>query len=190
MSGRPLPTTSYAVLGLVSLGPRSGYETVRLADQSISNFWTIAKSQVYKELERLEALRFVHGTDVRQERRPDKRTYRITAAGRKALVDWLNSSPYEPDRIRSAFCVKVFFGHLVDQKLLSTMVAGHGESAAKHREAFRPLTAQLESSPQTFHMYATALLGQRILETIEIWSNDVIALMKRNPPSPTKRGTK
>lgn len=183
-----LPTTTFAVLGLLSFRPLSGYETVHFAEESIAHFWTIAKSQVYKELARLEDLGFVKGTDVRQERRPDKRTYRITPEGKKALIDWLHTSSSERDRIRSKFLVKVFFGHLLERERLEELIRDHGRRAHESLEEFRPATAHLGSNPDTVYMYSTALLGIRMLETISKWSADVLPVLRKASAKRRKAG--
>jgi DNA-binding PadR family transcriptional regulator len=70
-----LPTTSYAVLGLLTFAPTSGYDLAIAADRSIANFWPISKSQVYSELRRLEKLGLVRSREVEQDKRPDKRVF-------------------------------------------------------------------------------------------------------------------
>lgn len=185
-----LPTTSYAVLGLLSIGPRSGYDTVRFAEASIAHFWTIAKSQVYKELARLEELGYVRGIDVHQERLPDKRTYEITRPGREELTRWLNDDLHEPDRMRSAFLVKVFFGHLIDHKRLKELIEAHGQQVEDYLDDFfRPTVAMLAGGSETTYMHATALLGMRISETISQWAKDVVANFSKKPVT-SKRRTK
>ncbi|HEX8133452.1 MAG TPA: PadR family transcriptional regulator [Actinomycetes bacterium] len=47
------------------------------------------RSLIYRELRRLEQLGYVAGSDVRQQRLPDKRIYRLTGPGRAALADWV-----------------------------------------------------------------------------------------------------
>src|SRR5688572_29132081 len=101
-----LPPTSYAVLGMLSLAPMSGYELTQSVDKTIAHFWTISKSQVYGELTRLEELGLVSGTDVEQERLPDKRTYELTDLGGRALDAWLESAGTESSRLRSVPLLK------------------------------------------------------------------------------------
>src|SRR5258708_33266176 len=88
-SQRDLTTTSQAVMALLSFAPMSGYELARAADRSISRFWPISKPQVYAELQRLEGLGFVEATDVVHDKLPDKRVFRLTGAGGRALDGWL-----------------------------------------------------------------------------------------------------
>src|SRR5260370_42312219 len=86
---RPLSTTSHAVMALLSFAPMSGYQLARAADRSISRFWPISKPQVYAELQRLETVDLVEATEVAQDKLPDKRVFRLTPAGERALDDWL-----------------------------------------------------------------------------------------------------
>src|SRR5207248_3704919 len=48
-----LSTTEFAVLGLLSFGPRSGYELKKAAEAGVGYVWTAAKSHVYGVLPRL-----------------------------------------------------------------------------------------------------------------------------------------
>ncbi|MGH9169144.1 MAG: PadR family transcriptional regulator, partial [Acidimicrobiia bacterium] len=73
--GATLPTTSFAVLGLLTFGEHSGYELHQLVEQSIGFFLTPAKSQIYAELRRLVSLGYAVEREVEQDRRPDKRVY-------------------------------------------------------------------------------------------------------------------
>jgi len=52
-AGLKLPATAHVVLGLVSIRPGAGHELAGFAERSIGNFFPIARSQVYSELERL-----------------------------------------------------------------------------------------------------------------------------------------
>ena len=84
--------TSRAILGLLSIVPMSGYDLVQAADAAVGRFWPVSKSQVYAELARLEPLGLVRGTEIAQERRPDKRVFRLTGRGEEALDAWLESA--------------------------------------------------------------------------------------------------
>jgi len=78
---------TWAVLGLIALEPRSGYDVKRIVDRTIRHFWAASYGQIYPELRRLEEAGWIEGTDVPNGGR--RRTvYRITPAGRSALEDW------------------------------------------------------------------------------------------------------
>lgn len=181
-----LPTTSFAVLGLLSRGKMSGYDLVQFAQRTIGNFWTIAKSQVYGELARLERLGYVRGSDVRQERRPDKRTFTLTGEGRAALDAWLTSAGHEPDRIRSAFLVKVFFGDRMRPAAFAEMIDAYRERAGAAAGQLRRVASFLESDPDAAFMRATALLGLRINEAAQAWAEEVATTLPRRTVGKTR----
>lgn len=168
-----LPTTSFAVLGLIASGPISRYELWQQAERSIANFWTIAKSQVYGELERLEKLGYVSGADVRQKGKPDKKTYRITPEGTAALRTWLAEPAQEQDRIRSTLLVKLFFGNLMPDTALRDHLDQYRAKAEARRAQLEPVVQMLTGMKNAEHMRACALLGLRINEAMVSWADEV-----------------
>src|SRR5436853_4780816 len=80
---------TWAVLGLLARGPRSGYDLKRAVDRTIRHFWAASYGQIYPELKRLEQAGWIAGEDAGRGAR-SRRVYRITAQGRRALKDWLH----------------------------------------------------------------------------------------------------
>ena len=65
---------------------------------------------------------------VEQSQRPDKRLFRITDQGERALIRWLHYSPLEPTKYRNQFLLKVFFGrHMDDQALIRHVEEGRAD---------------------------------------------------------------
>jgi PadR family transcriptional regulator AphA len=96
-------------------GERSGYDLLKLVRKSIGHVWSPAKTQLYAVLPRLVADGVATQRVVAQTGRPDKQLYRITAAGRGALQDWLDT----PDPgARQAFYLRLFVGGLADPDAL------------------------------------------------------------------------
>ncbi len=104
-------TLQYAVLGILSYAPFTGYQLKKIFDKSINNFWHASLSQIYKELSTLEKNGQVTSTIQEQGDRPDKRVYEITADGRKTFDDWLAHFPtkYNAPK-RDEFSLRIFFG--------------------------------------------------------------------------------
>ena len=83
-----LTPTSYIVLGLLDrLGPSTPYELKQAHALGIGNFWTVQHAQFYSEPERLAEAGLV--SEQREEGGRRRRRYTITAAGRRALGEWL-----------------------------------------------------------------------------------------------------
>lgn len=182
-----LPTTSYAVLGLLSIAPMSGYELARAAEQSIANFWPIAKSQVYSELSRLEDLGYVQGSDIRQQRLPDKRIFEPTDVGTKVLDEWLASPEYETERYRSGFLVKFFFADRMPDEVLMKMLKDCRDSAASTLKMFEQLIASMAGNPDAFFRMQTASFGRKHIQANHQWAQDVLTQL--DPSSKPKKAT-
>lgn len=119
----PLPTTSYAVLGLLSFGEAlSGYEIRKWAENMRFFYWSPAQSQIYSELRRLSDRGYVASSEVAQTGKPDKRLYAITAAGEAELSRWLAEEENEPTVMKHAVALKLYFGHMTTPDVLTEML--------------------------------------------------------------------
>jgi DNA-binding PadR family transcriptional regulator len=128
-----LPTTAWAVLGLLSFGRElSGYELRKWADASVRFFYgSPAMSQIYRELRRLEARGFATARPAPPEEPRRKRLYRITPAGVDALRGWLREAPVEPPVLKHGVALRVWLGHLSDPATLRRTVEEHRDRAAE-----------------------------------------------------------
>jgi DNA-binding PadR family transcriptional regulator len=120
-----LPTTTYSILGLLSYYDRelSGFEVKKWADASLRFFyWSPAMSQVYRELERLEASGLVASRVVPGEGARSKRVYGITDTGRAELTRWVERAPVEPTLIRDSVVLRVWLGNLADPDRLRELL--------------------------------------------------------------------
>src|SRR5437870_5832133 len=97
----------HAVLAALLEGDASGYELAKRFDVSVANFWHAVPQQVYAELPRLERAGFVEGRQVVQEKRPNKRVYRLTREGRGELARFI-AEPARPTSIKDELLVKVY----------------------------------------------------------------------------------
>jgi len=95
-----------AVLAALLEGESSGYDLAKSFDASVANFWTATPQQLYRELERLAADGLIEARVVEQERRPNKRMFSLTDAGRAALREFTAKAP-KPSTIRDELLIKV-----------------------------------------------------------------------------------
>lgn len=94
MSLKPT-STSYALLGLLSVRPWSAYELAQQMTRSLGYCWQVAPSVVYHEPKRLVAMGYATVTSEQTGRRR-RAVYQITPAGRDALRKWLATPPSPP----------------------------------------------------------------------------------------------
>ncbi len=115
-----MSTTSYAVLGLLSLRSWTTYELAEQMARALGLFWPRAESGIYREPKKLEALGLAHSTTEYVGRRPRTR-YAITAEGRRVLAAWVPTRGSGPV-IEFEQLVKVFFAEQAGKtELLATL---------------------------------------------------------------------
>jgi len=142
-----LPVHTYVVLGMVSLGARSGYEIKQDVERSIRFFWTISQAQIYPSLERLERDGLVRGQE-RPSGRRRRRTFEITAAGQAALRAWLADVAPIPFELRDVGLLKLFFANATspgDAAELLEAVRRRSQERVATLAAIRPAASELEA---------------------------------------------
>ncbi|UBV15241.1 PadR family transcriptional regulator [Mycolicibacterium fortuitum] len=95
-----------AVLAALLDGEASGYDLAKGFDASVANFWMATPQQLYRELDRMSAEGLIEARRVEQDRRPNKRLYSLTDAGRKALLEFTEVPP-KPGAIREDLLVQI-----------------------------------------------------------------------------------
>ena len=171
----------------------SGYELSAFADRSVAYFWPISRSLVYRETARLERLGLVRGTDVVQERLPDKRVYEVTDEGMRALERWLATTPFEPDRGRSSFLLMFFFGERMPASRVRELVREYRGAAERDIEDLSAIVEHLEGVPQARFGYLSARLGVHVARARLAWADEVEATLTETtsgePPTDARHRT-
>jgi PadR family transcriptional regulator, regulatory protein AphA len=103
----PPSSTSFAILGLLSLKSWSTYELAQQVTRSLNWFWPRAQRRLYDEPKLLVAAGLATAEKTWTGRRP-RTEYGITDEGRDALRRWLDEAP-APRASESEAMLKVFF---------------------------------------------------------------------------------
>ncbi|MGK2932072.1 MAG: PadR family transcriptional regulator [Solirubrobacterales bacterium] len=96
----------HAILAALQDGDATGYELSKRFDVSVANFWPATPQQIYRELDRLASDGMLDARLVEQSSRPNKRMFKVTAAGRDELSEFIRASA-RPTAIRDDLLVKV-----------------------------------------------------------------------------------
>ncbi len=96
----------HAILAALLEGESSGYDLAKDFDASVANFWTATPQQLYRELEKMAEAGLVAARVVAQERRPNKRLFALTDAGRAELRAFTTDAP-KPTAVRDELLVQV-----------------------------------------------------------------------------------
>jgi len=175
-----LSTTEFAVLGLLSFGPRSGYELKKAAEAGVGYVWTAAKSHVYSVLPRLVEGGFAATRRVAQERRPDKQVYRITRKGQRAFHEWLEA-PIEEGGARSPFLLKVFFGGLMSKEALRAHIERRRAEVVRTLEEYREIESEIRDDPRSYFGYVTLRWGLAQCRAWIRWADEILRELEARP---------
>ena len=85
--------TAIPILGLLTWRPLSGYDLKVTIERSLGNFWSESYGQIYPQLTQLAQDGLIEPEAEPPSSGRNKKVYRITDAGRRALADWLAVPP-------------------------------------------------------------------------------------------------
>lgn len=127
-----LNATSAALLGLLHEGPKTGGQLVAAATERFGGFFSVTRSQVYRELPALTDAGLLR---LGKQGPRSSQQYVITAAGKRAFKSWLNSEP-GPDNVRSPLILRLMHaGSLTAKQRASLVEAARAQYSAKLEEA-------------------------------------------------------
>jgi DNA-binding PadR family transcriptional regulator len=127
-----LSPTAYVILGMLALGPRSGYDIKAGVDYSVRFFWAASYGQIYPELRRLSDAGLVEGeAEPASGRR--RTVYRLTPAGRGALEEWLAEEP-DTFETRDEGLLKLFFADTSPETAAASLDAKRRYHEAKLKQ--------------------------------------------------------
>lgn len=100
----------------------SGYEIKKKLDEPpFNHFQDTGFGSIYPALTRLAEEGLIEGTAQAQAKRPDKKVFRLTEAGRERLSAALLESP-APDRFRSDFFFLLFMSDAIPRDHLARLI--------------------------------------------------------------------
>ncbi|MEQ8194973.1 MAG: PadR family transcriptional regulator [Rhodospirillales bacterium] len=112
-------------LGVLKLGDATGYEIKKQFEEGPFAYFNQAGfGSIYPALNTLLNEGLVTCRDERQQGRPDKKIYRLTAAGEAELTAALHRRP-AVDKLRSDSVFMLFFAEMLDEKHLRATYDGY-----------------------------------------------------------------
>jgi len=144
-----LPTTSYAILGLLTFGQElSGYELKQWADSTLRFYWTApAMSQIYTELNRLAQRRLVLSREVGGGPSRTTTRYRVSAKGARELRRWLADSDPGFPLLKHPIALRLLLGHLLDPGQVRAMLEAYDAALADQRRDLRAVLDGIDNNP-------------------------------------------
>jgi PadR family transcriptional regulator AphA len=190
---RKTGTTEYAVLGMLAVGPGSGYDLKKRIEGSIAHFWSESYGQIYPILARLTARRLVERRLERQKGKPDRYVYSITAEGQQRLGTWLGE-PARDQAFRSELLLKLFFGRHRPVGESTRHVERFRERQQALRRGYadgeRELLRKHRAHPELPYWLMTLRFGQSRASALLRWSEQTLETLERLSRAPARRAKK
>ncbi len=159
-------------LGVLALGPASGYEIRKAFEEGpFSHFAEGGYGSIYPALTKLTKEGLVDGHKEEQDKRPNKKIYRITEAGRQMLLSSLATTQPADDKIKSDLLFILFFADFLPQehiaKAIDARIDWYREKLQHMRECVETGAAHL-SQPVAGAMCSDASSGPHIVRNFGI----------------------
>jgi len=161
----------HALLGLLAVAPRSGYELTKVFEEGdLGRYaWQAGHTSIYPELGRLAEQGLV---EVTHEGARGSRTYAVTDAGREELRSWLLSPPTRGGKVRDERVLRMFLLSALDpadaRKVLERIAAATGQEAARLRRV-REEAGPVQPGAEGFGQLA-AEYGLRQYDAVHGWA--------------------
>lgn len=173
--------TSFAVLGMLSIAPMSGYDIRKTMKDSTANFWSESDGQLYPALASLQKQGLVACKPVKNDGAREKKVYAITAKGMSALNHWLAQQP-ETQSVRSEILLKLFFGANVAPEVSCEHIQMHSLQTKTMLSQLTATKKQLQReqkhSPHLPYWLMSIDYGMQLAEAKLAWCAGVIDKLK------------
>jgi DNA-binding PadR family transcriptional regulator len=179
MNQKTLTLWEVAVLALLREAPMHPYQMQRLlSERHKDELLVLKRGSLYHAINRLLAAELIEASQVgRDGRRPERTTYKITAAGRQELIDSLRQMVAVPRQESSDFMAAMSFVLHLDQ---DDAVQRLEEREQRLRDEVKAIEARLESASERvdrIHLIESEyLLALRQAELK--WTSDLIGELR------------
>lgn len=173
--------SKFAILGMISLGPMSGYDIRKVSALSIAHFWKEDYGHIYPTLKLLVAEGLAEKTEEAVPGKTPRHLYSITDAGREALGAWIAEEP-NPPNLRIEILLKVFLGAKAKPGRIELMLEGQAkacrESLAELTKTELHLTDEIakggESGREARFQLMTLRYGKSYYESLGAWCRETL----------------
>jgi DNA-binding PadR family transcriptional regulator len=151
MAESPVNPTAAALLGLLHEGPMTGGQLMAAAQRRLGPFWSMTRSQVYRELPALAEAGYVKlGKPGARSSQP----YSITPAGKRAFIRWL-SEPAGREALRNPTALRMAFGvHQSGEQLQQV----YGQATQHHNQALNDVREAAKEAKRNGDEFGAASL--------------------------------
>jgi PadR family transcriptional regulator AphA len=182
--------SKYAILGMLSLRPMSGYDIRKTVQESIRFFWSESYGQIYPALKRLEAQKLVERARGAQKGRAGRQVYALTRTGRRELQEWLTRKP-QMQPFRNELLLKLFFGRLVPREACQEHLRHFRQRQVDFLRTYRQVEGWLHTEHER-HLdlpfwLMTLTYGVHQARALRNWCDETLAALEKSGKVRNKR---
>jgi DNA-binding PadR family transcriptional regulator len=180
-----LTTTEAALLGLLNVRARSGYDLSKAVERGVGFFWAPARSGIYAVLPKLLSKGYVRRRETPGGRQ--KQIYCITEKGKEALRAWLEDGRIDYGPARNPFLVKLFFAAEARPEVVIELVQARKSDAERKLAALHAIEADVRAEQRHregagYFSYFTLRWGLAYYEALVAWAEETLAELRRRFP--------
>lgn len=172
----------YAVLGMLSLQPMSGYDLKKFTEGSTANFWQENYAQIYPMLRQLTEEGLATSYIEKQEKRPERRIYALTEKGWDELRRWL-TEPVELQVERNELLLKLFFARHTSVDVSIEHVHRFRDLQAQLLQRYTEIEASIKQSYAEYkelpYWLITLSYGKHIAQAHLAWCDETLARLQQ-----------
>lgn len=173
--------SKYAVLGVLSICPGSGYDIKKLMEQSTSNFWHESYGQIYPILKQLTEEGLATSQAEKQEGKPERYVYTLTERGTEELQRWL-TEPVEYVVERNELLLKLYFGARIPREKniehVRTFQQLQTQLLRKYENIELYLQTGMTSAPKLLYPLLTLRYGKHRCQALLAWCEETLATLQ------------
>ncbi|MCB1472899.1 MAG: PadR family transcriptional regulator [Rhodobiaceae bacterium] len=136
----------FALLGLISIKPASGYDLKRTIERSIYYIWNATSPQIYATLRKLREEGFITSESLPQQGKPDKQMHTITAEGESALAAFVRE-PIHASVTRDEVLLRVFLGNFIEPQDMRGELLAYLDRVREERAYLESVEARIRAHP-------------------------------------------
>lgn len=170
--------TRFAVLGVLSMEPASGYDIRKFLRQTVGHFWNESFGQIYPILRKLVSEGAVIASEEDGGKRP-RTVYSITEAGEKQIHEWIENDSFEIRAERNELLLKIFFAGDSHGPAIIRQVERFQNRLLEQQKTYaairRELSHTVASLPGYSNWISTLRYGEITVKAQLAWCEEVLS---------------
>ncbi len=169
--------SQYAILGLLSKRPMSGYDMKRLLDRMSGFYWSESNAQLYPVLKKLAQENKVTSALDPASGARNRIIYTITNAGLDFLKEWL-LQPVDRACYREEMILKVSLGHNINKKELMRHLKDYSDDLQAQKKQRDKVQRHIETDhvgrDDQLYLMMTYDFSEKVIDAKLAWCEETL----------------